>query len=346
MNIYPLKNDLLIRALRGERVNRPPVWIMRQAGRYLPAYRTLKQRFSFFERCQNPELAAEITIMPVKEIGVDAAILFSDILVVPLAMGMEVLIEEGKGPILPNPIRNNTDLNGLVIPDVVDRLHYTFEAIRLIKLRLEGKVPLIGFAGSPWTIFCYMVQGRGTKSFDEARGFCFLKPKLAHGLLEKITQTTISFLKHQVNSGVDCIQLFDSWGGLLSPEDFEEFSQPYLQRIISELKELAPVILFPKGAWFALNSLSKTGISALGLDWNISPKIARNFVGSEITLQGNLDPARLLGSIPDIRKSVRKMIKEFGVEKYIANLGHGMLPNIPVDNAKAFVEEVKNYSCL
>lgn len=339
-----IKNDLLLKVLRGEAVERPPVWMMRQAGRYLPDYRKLHDKYSFFERCQTPALATAITLQPVEQIGVDAAIIFSDILVVPKAMGLEVQLIENIGPVLPAPIKSEKDMARICVPDVKDRLHYVFDAIALTKKELNGCVPLIGFAGAPWTILCYMVQGKGSKTFDEARAFCFQQPATAHRLLQMITDTTIAYLKEQIASGADCIQLFDSWGGLLSPEDFNIFSLSYSQKIIQAVKSLAPVILFAKGAWFALKEMSETGADALGVDWCIRPKAARELSGNTITLQGNLDPAKLLGPVAEIKKSVQKMITAFGKDKYIANLGHGILPNVPVENARAFVDTVKEFS--
>lgn len=339
-----LKNDLLLRALRGEMVERPPVWMMRQAGRYLPDYIKLKEKYSFFERCQNPRLASEITIQPVEQVGVDAAIIFSDILVVPQAMGLEVQMIEGKGPILPMPVHTEKDLTRLHIPEVHDELGYVFDALKLTKQTLAGRVPLIGFAGAPWTLLCYMVQGKGSKTFDEAKAFCFSQPALAHRLLQMITDTTIAYCKGQARAGADVIQVFDSWGGLLSPGDFEEFSMQYIRQIIQAIKNECLTIIFAKGAWFALESMARTGANAAGIDWCIAPQLARKFAGDRITLQGNFDPSRLLSPIPEIKKAVRKMIDDFGSQRYIANLGHGILPNVPVENAKAFVEAVKEYS--
>ncbi|HUR10493.1 MAG TPA: uroporphyrinogen decarboxylase [Flavitalea sp.] len=338
------KNDLLLRALRGESVARTPVWMMRQAGRYLPDYMKLKEKYSFFERCQNPELATEITLQPVDQIGVDAAIIFSDILVVPQAMGMEVQMLEGKGPLLPQPIHSVKDLDKLQIPDVEEKLGYVFDALRLTKKTLGGRVPLIGFAGAPWTLLCYMVQGKGSKTFDEARAFCFTSRSTAHRLLQMITDTTIRYLRGQAKAGADVIQLFDSWGGLLSPADFEEFSLPYITQIIQALREQCLTIVFAKGAWFALEKMQSTGAHATGIDWCITPQAARKLAGANITLQGNFDPAKLLAPIPEIRKSVKKMLDDFGKERYIGNLGHGILPNVPVENARAFVEAVKEFS--
>jgi uroporphyrinogen decarboxylase len=338
-----LQNDLLLRALRGEVVERPPVWMMRQAGRYLPEYMALRDKYDFFERCQTPELACEITIQPVDIIGVDAAILFSDILVVPQAMGLEVELIEAKGPVLPEPIKSLNDLNRIRVPDVNETLDFVFEAIKLVKKELNGRVPLIGFAGAPWTILCYMVQGKGSKTFDEAKAFCYTQPAAAHRLLEMITDTTIAYLKEQVNAGVDVIQLFDSWGGLLGPGDFENISLKYIRQIISALKKDVLTIIFAKGAWHSLKSMAHTGADGLGIDWCITPQMARQLAGDQIVLQGNLDPAKLLSPIPVIKKEVREMLIDFGGRRHIANLGHGIIPNVPVDHAKAFVDTVKNY---
>jgi len=339
----PLKNDLILRTLRGETTERTPVWMMRQAGRYLPEYIALRNKYSFFERCKTPELACEITLQPVDIVGVDAAILFSDILVVPQAMGQEVQLIEKVGPLLPHPIQTETDLKTVKVPDVKDTLSYVFEAIKLIKQELNGRVPLIGFAGAPWTVFCYMVQGKGSKTFDEAKTFYYKNPVLAQQLLQMITDTTIAYLKEQVNSGADLVQVFDSWGGLLAPDDFLEISFKYIQQIVDAVQPLAPVIVFAKGAWFALPEMAASGASGLGIDWTIRPHIARQYAGDNITLQGNFDPAKLLAPIPEIQKSVKKMLADFGPNRHIANLGHGILPNVPVDHARAFVDAVKEY---
>lgn len=339
-----LKNDLFLKALRGETVTRPPVWMMRQAGRYLPDFMVLKDKYDFFTRCQTPELATEITLMPIDQIGPDAAILFSDILVVLQAMQIEVEMKEGVGPWIPSPIRTQKDVDQVIIPDIHEHLGYVLDAVKMTQKELNNSVPLIGFAGSPWTLLCYAVQGQGSKNFDIAKGFCFSQPALAHELLQKITTTTIAYLKEKVNAGVHAIQLFDSWGGLLSPEDYKEFSWPYLQQIVAALKEMTPVIVFGKGCWFALHEMSQSGASALGVDWTCSARNARYLSGGKITLQGNFDPARLLSPIPEIKQGVHEMITAFGKDRYIVNLGHGILPNIPVDHAKAFVDAVKEYS--
>jgi uroporphyrinogen decarboxylase len=338
-------NDLLLRTLRGEKTERTPVWMMRQAGRYLPDYMKLKERYSFFERIQTPELAAEITIQPVEQIGVDAAIIFSDILVVPQAMGLEVQMIEGQGPLLPNPVKTTSDLQRIHVPDVNETLGYVFNALRLTKKRLNGRVPLIGFAGAPWTILCYMVQGKGSKTFDEAKIFCYSQPELAHRLLQLITDTTIAYLTGQVKAGVDVVQIFDSWGGLLGPDDFENISLKYIRQIVEALKDEVLTIIFAKGAWHSLQSMAATGAHGLGIDWCITPQMARKLAGNGVILQGNFDPAKLLSPIPVIKKEVKKMLDAFEGNHHIANLGHGILPHVPVANARAFVDTIKEVSC-
>lgn len=338
-----LKNDLLLQALRGEAVSRPPVWMMRQAGRYLPDYIKLRQKYDFFTRVQTPELACEITLQPVDQVGVDAAIIFSDILVIPQAMGMEVLMEEGKGPLLPNVVKTEADIDALITTDTAERLNYVMQALSLTQQELNGRVPLIGFAGAPWTLLCYMVEGKGSKTFDKAKQFCFTQPELAHKLLQKITDVTITYLKAQAKAGANLVQVFDSWSGMLSPADFKVFAQPYLVQIADAVSADVPVILFPKGSWYALEDLSKTSAAGLGLDWSVTPTLARQLTGNNITLQGNFDPSKLLAPIPQIKKEVKEMIDGFGTRRYVANLGHGILPNVPVDHARAFVDAVKEY---
>jgi len=338
-----LKNDLLLRALRKEKVERPPVWMMRQAGRYLPDYIKLRDKYDFFTRVQTPELATEITLQPVDQVGVDAAIIFSDILVIPQAMGLEVLMEEGKGPSLPKTIKSQKDIDELNISNADDHLKYVLDALTLTKKELNGRVPLIGFAGAPWTILCYMIEGKGSKTWDKAKQFAYTQPELAHALLQKITSISIDYLKAQVKAGADTVQVFDSWAGALSPEDFKTYAQPYLIQIADAVKDSAPVILFPKGSWYALKDLSESSASGIGIDWSIAPKLARNLTNNNITLQGNFDPAKLLAPIPQIKKWVNEMIGGFGTQRYIANLGHGITPNVPVDHAKAFVDAVKDY---
>ena len=338
-----IKNDLFLKALKGETVERPPVWMMRQAGRFLPEFRALREKYDFFTRCQTPELASEITVQPIRRFGMDAAILFSDILVIPQAMNIEVQMKPNFGPYLPTPIRDQQGVNTVIIPDVTIELDYVIQAIKATKEKLNDEVPLIGFAGSPWTVFCYAVQGQGSKTFDKAKEFCFTNPIAAHELLQKFTDTTIAYLKAKAIAGVDAVMIFDSWGGMLSPVDYQEFSWKYIHQIIEALYEDVPVIAFGKGCWFALQEMATSNASALGVDWTITPENARYLSGGNITLQGNFDPSRLLSPPAEIKKMVKQMIDAFGKDKYIVNLGHGILPNIPLDNAKAFIDAVKEY---
>ena len=338
-----IKNDLFLRALKGETVERPPVWMMRQAGRYLPEFMAIREKYDFFTRCRTPELASEITVQPIRRYGMDAAILFSDILVIPQAMNIEVQMKPNFGPYLPKPVRDQKGVDEVIVPDVNVELDYVMQAIKATKELLNNDIPLIGFAGSPWTILCYVVQGQGSKTFDKAKEFCFTNPLAAHQLLQKITDTTIAYLKAKVKAGVDAVQVFDSWGGMLSPVDYQEFSFKYIQQIIDARKDEAPVVVFGKGCWFALGDMAKSGAAALGVDWTCSPRNARYLSGGNITLQGNFDPTRLLSPPAVIKAMVTQMINDFGKDRYVVNLGHGILPNVPLDNAKAFVDAVKEY---
>ena len=318
--------------------------MMRQAGRYLPDYIKLRNKYDFFTRVETPELACEITLQPVDQVGVDAAIIFSDILVVPQAMGMTVLMEEGKGPLLPEVIKTKADIDKLFTDSVEERLSYVMNALKLTRQELNGRVPLIGFAGAPWTLLCYMVEGKGSKTFDKAKQFCLTQPELAHALLQKITDVTIEYLIAQTKAGADTVQVFDSWSGMLSPADFKAFAQPYLLQIADAVSKHVPVILFPKGSWYAMADLSQSSASGIGIDWTVTPELARSLTNNNITLQGNFDPSHLLAPIPQIKKEVKEMIDAFGTTRYIANLGHGIMPNVPVDHAKAFVDAVKEYA--
>ena len=338
-----IKNDLFLRILQGEKTERPAVWMMRQAGRYLPEFRALRDKYDFFTRCRTPELVADITTQPVNIVGVDAAILFSDILVVPQAMGIDIEMKEQVGPYLPHPIRTKADIDRVQIPDVSETLGYVMEGIRLTKERLAGEVPLIGFAGAPWTIFCYAVEGKGSKNFDTAKSSAFSHPEWTAELLQKITDTTIAYLREKVKAGVDALQLFDSWGGVLSGEDYQKYSWPYTRQIVEALSQEVPVIVFAKGCWYALEEMSQSKAAALGVDWTCSPEMARKLTGGKKVLQGNLDPAWLLAPISQIKEKTQQMIRAFGKEHYIANLGHGILPEVPVEHARAFVEAVKSF---
>jgi uroporphyrinogen decarboxylase len=337
------RNDLLLKALAGHKVERPPVWMMRQAGRYLPSFRKLKSQYDFFERVRNPEMACEITMMPVHQVGVDAAILFSDILVVPQAMGIDIKMIESRGPVVPVPVRTKDQIDALITTGIAGRLDYVMKAIRLTLNELNDTVPLIGFAGAPWTILCYVIQGGSSKTFDTALAFCEEHPALAHRLLSKITGATLDYLHAKAAAGVHAIQLFDSWAGLLDRTGYEEFSHRYNKQIIHELKDKLPVILFAKDRGDELDVLAGSGAAAMGIDWNINPEAARRLTQNKITLQGNLNPSVLLDDEEVVREETRKMISRFGTQRYIANLGHGILPETPVENAIAFVETVKNF---
>jgi uroporphyrinogen decarboxylase len=338
-----MSNDLLLRALSGEKVDRPPVWMMRQAGRYLPEYQELRAKYSFFERVETSELAAEITMQPIERFGPDAAIIFSDILVIPQALGFEVTMNEGEGPRLPDPVRTASQAMSVEVADAAEKLHYVMEALTITRQRLDGRATLIGFAGAPWTILCYMIEGRGSKDFARVKQFCYTNPVEARHLLDVITDTTINYLQAQIKAGAQAIQVFDSWAGLLGPEDFSEWAFPYLKKISDAITD-APVILYPKGSWYALERLmTRTTASAIGIDWTITPEYAREVTRNEITLQGNFDPSKLMLPPDQIRAGVKRMIDRFGVQRYIVNLGHGILPNIPVEHAGAFIDAVKNY---
>lgn len=340
-----LKNDLFLRVVAGEKTNRPPVWLMRQAGRILPQYRAIRSRLSGFkELVETPELACEVTIQPIDELDVDAAIIFSDILVVPEAMGLIYEMVESRGPIFPKTIHSEKDLSQLAsIEDAANSLEYVYEALRLTKKELNGRVPLIGFAGAPFTIFAYMVEGKGSKTFSVAKQMLYKNPVLSHQLLDRITKVTVAYLKRKVENGADLIQIFDSWAGILSPEDFRLFSLPYINEIVREIKPLAPVTVFAKDATHSLLQMKNLSPDVIGLGWSVDASEARNILGSEVVVQGNLDPALLFADHETIQNKTRKMLQDFGGH-HIANLGHGVLPDTPLDSVKVFVDTVKEFS--
>ncbi|MDN3668679.1 uroporphyrinogen decarboxylase [Echinicola jeungdonensis] len=339
-----LKNDLLLRAARGEQVERTPVWLMRQAGRILPEYREVRNSVSgFIELAQTPELAAEVTIQPVDILGVDAAIIFSDILVIPEAMGLPYEMVEKKGPRFPETIRKVSDLNKIKVANVEEDLGYVLEAIKITKKELDGRVPLIGFAGAPWTIFAYMVEGAGSKTFSKARAMLYTEPEAAHQLLGMITQSTIKYLKAQIAAGADIVQVFDSWAGILPPDQYREFSLKYISQICDAINEV-PVTVFAKGAFFARKDMGDLNCETIGLDWNMGIEESRRLVGPNKTLQGNLDPAVLYGSAKQIEAATKRMLDQFGSGRHIANLGHGVYPDTNAEKVKVFVETVKAYS--
>jgi uroporphyrinogen decarboxylase len=340
-------NDLFLRACKREPTERTPVWIMRQAGRYLPEYRAIRAKVDFLTLCKTPELASEVSIQPVDIIGVDACIIFSDILVVPEAMGMKLFIEEEKGgPHFENPIRSRSDIDRLKVPDPNHELKYVMDAIRLTKKNLNNRVPLIGFAGSPWTLATYLVEGKGSKNFCAIKELIYSHPKDAHVLLDKLARTVAAYLSAKIEAGVQAVQIFDTWGGILPPDEFREFSLRYIDQVLKLLKRNGvPTIVFCKDCTHSLEAIADTGCDVVGLDWSIDIGKARMMIGSYAALQGNLDPAILYASPERIREGVKKILDKFGKGSgHIFNLGHGILPDIPVEHVKAFVQAVKEES--
>jgi uroporphyrinogen decarboxylase len=338
-----LENDLFLRTARGEAVERPPVWLMRQAGRILPQYRELRAKLSGFkELVETPALACEVTIQPVDELGVDAAIIFSDILVIPEAMGLTYEMTKGRGPWFPNTIQTQADIDKLITGEAAAaELQYVYDAVSLTKKELNGRVPLIGFAGAPWTIFAYMIEGSGSKTFSKAKKFLYTDPILSHQLLQKITTATISYLKTKISAGVDLVQIFDSWAGILTKEQYLEFALPYITQMCDAIDEV-PKTVFAKGAYFIRQELGEMNCEVIGVDWNMNPMETRQLVGGSKVLQGNLDPCMLYASPERIQAEAIKMIQSFG-SKHIVNLGHGVYPDTPLEGVKAFVNAVKNY---
>ena len=338
-----LQNDLFLRAARGEEVERPPVWLMRQAGRILPQYRAVRERLSGFkELAETPALAAEVTVQPVDELKVDAAIIFSDILVIPEAMGLPYEMAEQRGPWFPRTISSAADVEALLSgPAAAERLAYVYEALEITRRELAGRVPLIGFSGAPWTLLAYMVEGRGSKTFSKAKAFLYNEPRLAHRLLEKITATVIAYLQEKIRHGADLVQLFDSWAGILGPEQYREFSLPYLRAICTAI-EAAPVTVFAKGAWFALEEIGQLDCQVVGLDWTVSPQEGRRRVGSRPVLQGNLDPCALYAAPEAVAAAAQRMLDAFG-RRHIANLGHGVYPDTPLENVRTYIQAIQAY---
>lgn len=338
-------DSLFIRACRMQETERRPVWIMRQAGRYLPEYRAIREKHDFLTMCKTPELVSEVTIQPIDIIGTDAAILFSDILVIPEAMGMKLDVVESKGPVFESPVRDLAAIEKLNTEGLLERLDYVFGAIRITKEKLNGRVPLIGFSGSPWTLAAYMVEGQGSKNFDVIKSFIYNAPQAAHRLLQMLAETVVEYLNAKIAAGCDAVQVFDTWGGLLSPGDFEEFSLKYIRYICNNLNTNgAPVIVFAKGvASFA--SLAETKCDVLGVDWTKEIGSIRKEIDGQKALQGNLDPAVLFAPKERIRSEVKKVLESYGhAPGHIFNLGHGILPTTPVENAKYLVQCVKELS--
>ncbi|MET1024260.1 MAG: uroporphyrinogen decarboxylase [Pseudoxanthomonas sp.] len=352
----PLKNDRLLRALRRQPTDRTPVWLMRQAGRYLPEYRATRARAgSFLGMAKNPEIACEVTLQPLARFPLDAAILFSDILTIPDAMGLELYFVEGEGPKFRHTVRSAAEAARLGVPDMETELRYVMDAVRVIRRALDGSVPLIGFSGSPWTLACYMVEGGGSKDFARIKAMALNDPATLHALLKVNTDAVIAYLSAQRAAGAQALQVFDTWGGVLSPSMYREFSLPYLQRIAAELDrgdgdERAPLILFGKGNAAHLEALAATGTDAVGVDWLVELSDAARRTGGKVALQGNLDPAVLYGAPGAIDAQVKQVLDSYASgnggsrDGHVFNLGHGMSPDMNPDHVAALVESVHRHS--
>jgi uroporphyrinogen decarboxylase len=346
-----VENDRLLRALRGEPVDRTPVWVMRQAGRYLPEYRAIRERAGdFLTLCKTPELACEVTLQPVDRFDLDAAILFSDILTIPDAMGLGLKLDEGIGPVFERPLRSTTDILALSAPDPESDLGYVMEAIREVQGALAGRIPLIGFSGSPWTLASYMVEGRGSRDFRLVKGLLYEEPDSAHKLLSILTEAIIAYLKAQVAAGVQSLMIFDTWGGILTPGYYEEFSLSYINQIVAALKESrqgadVPVVLFTKGGGHWLTKIAESGCDGIGLDWTIDIGEARRAIGGRASLQGNMDPAVMNASPACVAAEARRVLDSFGHGNgHVFNLGHGIQPFAKPENMTVLVETVREYS--
>lgn len=340
-----IKNDLFLRACKQQSVERTPIWIMRQAGRYLPEYRKVREKYDFLTMCKTPELAAEVTIQPVDILGVDAAIIFSDILVIPEAMGMKLELIESKGPKLYEPIRNESDINKLKKVDPFKDLKFVLDAISLTKKELSGRVPLIGFSGSPWTLMTYMVEGNGSKNFSEIKKFIYNNQNAAHELLNLISDVVADYLSAQIEAGANAVQIFDTWGGILAEDDFREFSLQYITKTISRIKRNhEPVIIFAKGV-HNLELMKNCGADVISIDWTINIGKARKVLENKTALQGNLDPTILYAPKEKIKEETKKILNSYGKGNgHIFNLGHGILPDVNPENVKYLVDVVKEES--
>lgn len=346
-----LKNDRYLRALMKQPVDRTPVWVMRQAGRYLPEYREVRaQAGSFMTLCSTPELACEVTLQPLRRFDLDAAIIFSDILTIPDAMGLGLHFVTGEGPKFSNTIRSAADIKKLAVPDMADKLGYVMDAISLTRRELDGRVPLIGFSGSPWTLACYMVEGGSSKDFAKIKGMLFDAPEQMHALLNILADSVTAYLNAQIEAGAQAIMLFDTWGGSLSPANYREFSLAYMEKIVSGLTREAegrqvPVTLFTKGGGQWLEWMAETGVNGVGLDWTTDISQARQRVGEKVTLQGNMDPCVLYASGDRVEQEVARILADFGPgEGHVFNLGHGIHPTVNPDNMARLVEAVHYHS--
>lgn len=347
----PLKNDRFLRALMGESVDVTPVWMMRQAGRYLPEYRATRQQAGdFMSLCQSPELACEVTLQPLRRYAFDAAILFSDILTIPDAMGLGLYFSEGEGPRFRKTVRTEQDVAALPLPDVARDLKYVTDAVALIRRELNGSVPLIGFSGSPWTLATYMIEGSGSKDFRHAKALMYNQPEVMHALLDKLAQSVIAYLNAQIAAGAQAVQIFDTWGGILTTPAYQEFSLAYMRKIVAGLTREAdgrpvPVIVFTKNGGLWLPEIADIGCNCVGLDWTIEIGRARQLVGNRVALQGNMDPAILYSTPDSIRAEVGRILQSFGHGNgHVFNLGHGITPHVDPDNVSAFVDAVHELS--
>jgi len=343
----PLQNDLFLRALRKQPIETTPIWIMRQAGRYLPEYRAVRQQAgSFMDLCRNPDLACEVTLQPLERFDLDAAILFSDILTVPDAMGLGLYFAEGEGPRFERPVRSQAEIDALSVPDPEQALGYVMAAVRTIRRDLQGRVPLIGFAGSPWTLATYMVEGGTSKEFAKVRGLLYENPRAMHTLLDKLAGSVTAYLNAQIAAGAQAVMLFDTWGGTLTPANYREFSLAYMQKIVDGLQrhyggEHVPVTLFTKNGGSWLESMAATGCDAVGLDWTIDVAEAKQRIGDKVALQGNLDPCVLYASPDAIRTQVQQIITDADLATgHVFNLGHGIHQHINPDHVKVLVDAV------
>ncbi|MDH3325895.1 MAG: uroporphyrinogen decarboxylase [Gammaproteobacteria bacterium] len=346
-----LKNDSFLRALAKEPVDSTPVWMMRQAGRYLPEYKATRAKAgSFMDLCKNADMACEVTLQPLERYPLDAAILFSDILTIPDAMGLGLTFETGEGPRFSNPVRTEADVNKLFVPDPEGELQYVMNAVRTIRRELNGRVPLIGFSGSPWTLATYMVEGSGTKEYAHVKGMMFDRPDLMHKLLDTTAQSVTSYLNAQIKAGAQTVMIFDTWGGVLTPRDYKEFSLRYMQQIIDGLirendGRKVPVMLFTKGGGQWLEDMAATGCDGLGIDWTQDIGEARKRVGDKVALQGNMDPSILYASPERIREEVKTILATYGEGSgHIFNLGHGIHQHVNPEHAGAFIAAVKEFS--
>jgi uroporphyrinogen decarboxylase len=339
-------NDVFLRACRGERVEYTPVWLMRQAGRYLPQYQSIRSNLDFLTLCKTPELAAEVTLQPVEILGVDAAILFSDILIPVEAMGMSLEFSEKEGPVLGEPIRNKSAVDRLIIPDAEDDMSFVIETIKILREKLNDKVPLIGFSGAPFTLATYMIEGGSSKNFIHTKKMMFQNPRLFNYLLDKLTLTIISYLSAQIKAGAQAVQIFDTWAGILSPLDYKKYVLPYIKKAITELKkEGVPIIYFVNDCAGILKEIKKSGADVIGIDWKIDIADAIKQLGKKFVIQGNLDPSALFLPKDEIEDRVKDILwKGESAKGHIFNLGHGILPETPVENAIALVEAVHKYS--